>query len=144
MAREYKPGGFMGLLNGVMKTMLRRGLGPPGVLLLSVKGRRSGRVYETPVSPVTRDSVTYIVSPYGERGWTKNVRVTGELTLGKGKKRPTYRATEVTPTEAVPVLRQYWQEASVTRPYFDVTPASADEAWAAEAGKHPVFRLEGL
>jgi hypothetical protein len=29
----------------------------------------------------------------------------------------------------------------VTRPFFDVDLGSSDEAWLAEAPRHPVFRL---
>jgi hypothetical protein len=43
--------------------------------------------------------------------------------------------------DAVPVLRKYIAEIRVTRPYFDATPSSSDEAVAAELSKHAVFRL---
>ena len=142
MARDYKPGFGIKVANVLMKGVLRFGFGPPGIVLLSVRGRRSGGVFTTPVSPVQHERLTYVVSPYGERGWTKNVRAAGELTLGRGGHPPAYRVHEVAAAEAGPVLRQYWHEAKITRPYFDVTPESPDEAWASEAPKHPVFRLE--
>ena len=142
MAKEYQAGGFMGVLNGAMKTVLKLGFGPPGIALLSVPGRKTGRMVETPVSPVTRSGITYVVSPYGVRGWARNVRAAGRLNLGRGKHAPEFRAIELAPTEAAPILRQYWHEQKVTRPYFDVTETSPDQAWEAEAPRHPVFRLE--
>jgi hypothetical protein len=48
---------------------------------------------------------------------------------------------ELEPGEAVPVLREYFRLGRVTRPFFDVDLASSDEAWLAEAQRHPVFRL---
>ena len=39
------------------------------------------------------------------------------------------------------MLRDYLRKVRVVRPYFDVTPESPLEAFAAEASRHPVFRL---
>jgi hypothetical protein len=39
------------------------------------------------------------------------------------------------------VLRKYIAEIRVTRPYFDASPNSSDEAVAAELSRHAVFRL---
>ncbi|WP_432994328.1 hypothetical protein [Dactylosporangium sp. CA-233914] len=50
--------------------------------------------------------------------------------------------TEIPAGERVPVLRQYLRQVPVTRRCFDVTAESSDDAWAAEAARHPVFRLE--
>ena len=42
----------------------------------------------------------------------------------------------------MPVLRSYLRQLRlVVGPYFDVTPASPDAAFAAEAPRHPVFAL---
>ena len=137
MAKTYAP------LNGVMKSMLRRGFGPPGIWLLTLRGRRSGRSYSTPVSPVERDGKRYIVSPYGEQAWAKNARAAGEVSLGRGKRLAAYRIEPVLPAEAVPVLKQYLVENKITRPYFDTTADSSDEAWLAEAPRHPVVQAPG-
>lgn len=45
-------------------------------------GRRSGRVYETPVGPVATDDGFVIVLPYGASSdWVKNVLAAGSATL---------------------------------------------------------------
>ena len=49
---------------------------------------------------------------------------------------------ELSPEDAVPVLRRYFELGRVTRPFFDVGLESTDEEWLAEAPRHPVFRLE--
>jgi hypothetical protein len=51
--------------------------------------------------------------------------------------------TEVDPTEAVPVLRDYLRKFPVVKPFFDVSGRDSDEAFATEAPRHPVFRVEG-
>jgi deazaflavin-dependent oxidoreductase (nitroreductase family) len=142
MARQYRPGIGLKAINAVMKGILGLGFGPPGVELMSVRGRRSGKVYKTPVSPVKRGGTTYLVSPYGTGGWARNVRAAGEVNLGRGRHLPSYRSVEVEASEAGPVLRQYVAENKITAPYFDATTASPDQAWVAEAPTHPVFRLE--
>jgi len=40
------------------------------------------------------------------------------------------------------VLRTYLSRVRVVRPFFDVAPDSALEAFAAEAARHPVFLIE--
>jgi hypothetical protein len=48
---------------------------------------------------------------------------------------------EVEPVAAASVLKRYVAQAPVTRPFFDVTRRSSLETFAAEAARHPVFRL---
>jgi hypothetical protein len=65
----------------------------------------------------------------------------GQVTLGRGCHSEIYKVEEVGAEDAIPVLRKYIAEIRVTRPYFDVTPNSPDEAVAAELSRHTVFRL---
>jgi len=44
-------------------------------------------------------------------------------------------------SKQAPVLQQYVKAVSVVRPFFDVTPESAVDAFVREAPAHPVFRL---
>ena len=142
MAKTFQPGLPMKLLNGAMKLMLQRGFGPPGVELLTVRGRKSGQVYATPVSPVTREGVRYVVVAVRQRRLGAQRPATGEVSVGRGKQHAGVPRRPVEPAEAAPVLRQYVAENAITKPYFDATAASTDEVWALEAPRHPVFRLE--
>jgi len=48
-------------------------------------GRRSGRIYRTPVVAVEADGSVYIALPYGERtDWAKNVLANGTAELSTG------------------------------------------------------------
>jgi hypothetical protein len=47
----------------------------------------------------------------------------------------------VTPLEAGPVLKDYWQAASTVHSYFDVPKGAPVEAFVHEAHHHPVFEL---
>src|SRR5205809_7022869 len=78
---------------------LRRGKGPPGICLLIVPGRRSGRPHSTPVTVVEHDGARWLVAPYGEVGWVRNVRAAGRVTLTRGRSEE-LTAVEVGPEEA--------------------------------------------
>jgi deazaflavin-dependent oxidoreductase (nitroreductase family) len=143
MAKQYRYTWIRRLANGLMETMLRVGLGPPGIRLLSVKGRKTGKTYETPVSLVRRDGLRYLVSPYGERSWVKNARASGEVGLRRGRRRERLRIEEVMPADAVLVLKDYWHQNAITRSFFEVGPDAEEAALVAEAARHPVFRLSG-
>lgn len=83
----------------------------------------------------------WLVAPYGDRNWVKNARAAGWVELRRGRKRERLDVTELAGEEAVAVLREYYRQGRVTRPFFDVSLSSSDEAWLAEAPRHPVFRL---
>ncbi|HLF78727.1 MAG TPA: nitroreductase family deazaflavin-dependent oxidoreductase [Dehalococcoidia bacterium] len=125
-----------------MALALKRGFGPSNSRLLTVRGRTSGRPYTTPVNLVLRDGKRYLVAPYGEPGWATNARAAGEVALHRGKLQESLQVEELGATEAVPVLRQYYQENPITRGFFDVDASSTDGAFRAEAPRHPVFRLK--
>jgi hypothetical protein len=52
------------------------------------------------------------------------------------------RAEEVRSTEAGPILKRYIRQVRITAPFFDAKRKDPDEAFVAEADRHPVFRLE--
>jgi deazaflavin-dependent oxidoreductase (nitroreductase family) len=128
-------------LNSMMAAMLRRGLGPPGIWLLTTRGRKSGQPRTTPVSLVEMDGTRYLVSPYGTPAWVHNARAAGEVTLRRGKHSELRRIEELEPEQAAPVLKRYVERERVVRPWFDSKPDAPIEAFAAEAPRHPVFRL---
>jgi len=83
----------------------------------------------------------WLVAPYGEVAWVRNARVSREVTLSRGKRVERFVLFDVEPDEAASVLKRYVAQVPVTRPFFDVTRRSSLEAFAAEAARHPVFRL---
>ncbi len=118
-------------------------LGSPAArtYLLTVPGRTSGKLWSTPVSIVEVEGERWLVAPYGDRNWVRNARAAGWVELRRGRRRERLAVAELEPDEAVPVLREYFRLGRVTRPFFDVDLGSSDEAWLAEAPRHPVFRL---
>ena len=124
-----------------MIALLRRGLGPSGIYLLDTRGRRTGAVRTTPVSLVQGDDGRWLVSPYGAVAWVLNARAAGAVTLRRGKHAETLPITELAAEESGAILKRYVQEQRVVRPWFDAGPDDPPQAFAAEAARHPVFRL---
>ena len=141
MARTYRLGTTRRLVNELMKRLLRVNLAGRHAYLLTVPGRKSGKLYETPVILV-ENGERWLVAPYGDVGWVRNARASGEVTLSRRKHRETVKIHEVGPEQSAPVLRTYLRQVRPVRPFFDATPDSPVEAFAAEAAQHPVFLID--
>ena len=141
MAATYRLGVVRRLANTLITALLRIGIGPPRTYLLTVSGRKTGRPLTTPVTLVESDGRRWLVGPYGEVGWVRNVRAAGRVTLSRGRRSERLTATPLGPGDSADVLRRYIREVPITRPFFDVRPDSPREAFVAEAPRHPVFLL---
>lgn len=141
MAKQYRITGMTRFFNGLMGSLIRLGMMPASMYLLTVRGRKSGRLYSTPVEPIEYGGERCLVSPYGAMNWVRNARAAGEVMLTKGGKSETLSIVELDAEHSAPVLKAYLEQQRMVRPYFDVTPESPIEAFMAEANKHPVFRL---
>jgi deazaflavin-dependent oxidoreductase (nitroreductase family) len=141
MAKTYQVSATVKFVNRIMRALVRFGLGPKQTYILTVRGRKSGRLYSTPVSLVEENGNRWLVAPYGEVSWVKNARAAGEVTLSRGRKLETVRIEEVGPEQSAPVLKKYIKLEPITQPYFDVNPDAVLEAFVAEAPRHPVFHI---
>ncbi len=141
MPKTYQLGPWRRLVNELVKRLLRAGLAPRHTYLLTVQGRRTGRLYSTPVTLVEDGGQRWLVAPYGEVAWVRNARASREVTLSRGKRLERVVLFDVEPAEAAPVLKRYVAQVPITRPFFDVKPDSSLDAFASEAPHHPVFRL---
>lgn len=141
MAKTYRLGFSGRVANRIVQGLLHVGLGPRHTYLLRVLGRKTGRLYTTPVTLVEESGQRWLVAPYGEVGWVRNARAAGQVTLSRGGRTETLSLVEVGPLEAAPILKRYVTQVPITRPFFDVSYESDLAAFIAEAASHPVFRL---
>src|SRR3712207_9260832 len=74
MTKEVKLPGWLKLFNPVIIVLQRLGVAVGTMRLLSVPGRKSGKLRTTPVSPLTVGGKRYIVAGLEEAAWVKNVR----------------------------------------------------------------------
>lgn len=142
MARTYRSTPVGRLRDRFMTFMLEKGIGPPGIYLLTVPGRKTGTPRSTPVSPLDTPDGRWLVAPFGPDGWARNARAAARVTLRRGSTTESFALTELDATEAAPILKQYLAEHPRTvGAYFDVGKDAELEEFAAEAPRHPVFRL---
>lgn len=141
MARKYVLDGKLRAANTLVGFLTRLGLGPGIYHILKTTGRKSGQPRETPLIVMQKDGQRWIVSPYGDRPWVKNVRAGGNVSIRRGFRTESVRLEEVDAQTAAPVLKEYIKDVPITRHYFDVTVGSPLEAFVAEAPRHPVFRV---
>jgi deazaflavin-dependent oxidoreductase (nitroreductase family) len=140
MAKTYRRHLGTRLINWWFRALTKLGLGASYRQILTVPGRKSGRPHSTPVDVIEVGDDRWLVAGYGPANWVFNTRAHGKVMLTHGGHSEIYKVEEVGAGDAIPVLRKYIAEIRVTRPYFDATPTSSDEA-VAELSRHAVFRL---
>ena len=91
--------------NFVITTLLRTGIKIGGMSLLTVRGRKSGQPRTTPVWLEERDGQRWLISPYGQVNWVRNLRAAGEATIGVGDRQDDVRAVELDPAQRVAFFR---------------------------------------
>jgi len=105
-----------------------------GVPILTVRGRKTGKRYRTPINVVDLNGTLYLTSPRGETTWSRNLRSTTEVWLKANGREQRYRADEVPPAERGPIIAAYLAKwGNQTRAQFEALPDPVD---------HPTFRLQ--
>ena len=141
MAATFRNTRLRKLGNKLIGPAARLGLAGRRAHVLTVVGRKTGQRYSTPVMLIFLDGNRWLVSPYGERAWVRNARAAGEVELTRRLRTERVHIEEVDAQTAAPVMREYLRKTPVTKPYFDATRDSPPDDFAAEASRHPVFRL---
>ncbi len=97
------------LLTRVMRPLALRSAGREGTATSVIRhvGRRSGRIYQTPVVVARHDDSFLIALPYGERtDWLKNVLAAGSATItADGRSYEVDRPEVIPMAEATPYFR---------------------------------------
>ena len=105
-----------------------------GVATLTLAGRRTGEVRKVPVIPVEVGGSRYLVSPYGESDWVRNLRAAGKGELSRKGRREAFHAVEIPAGQREPVISRYREVAGrAVDSYFTKLPDARD---------HPVFQLD--
>lgn len=141
MAKTYRMHPGQRAINRVYRQLTLWGLGARYRHILTVAGRTSGLPRSTPVDVMEVGGERYLVAPYGEVNWVRNLRVARAATLRRGRRIQVYDAREVAPEDAVPAIRAYVRSVKVTRSYWDIDDDATDDQVREEARRHPVFRL---
>ena len=146
MAKTYRRSFADQIVEPLVTTLLRAGVKIGNMSLLTVRGRKSGKPYTVLVLPVEVNGQRWLVAPYGEVQWVRNIRAAGTAVLKRGRRSEVISVTELPAREAAPVLRQYLllPVSAGVRSYFDVTKDAPLEAFEREAARHPVFKITAV
>ncbi len=129
-------------INRAMGFLVGLGLAPSHMQLLEVRGRKSGKLFRTPVDLLQLEGKRYLVAPRGRTQWVRNAEVAGEITLKRGSSRKTFRLRALSDVEKLPVLKAYLDNfRKEVQRYFAVRAGSLPEAFAEAASSYPAFEL---
>jgi deazaflavin-dependent oxidoreductase (nitroreductase family) len=132
------------IFNRVFGFLVGIGLPFPHKYLLLVRGRKSGKVYATPINLLEWKGKRYLVAPRGRTHWVRNAEAAGEVTLKKGSVRLRFHLRPVAETEKPEILKFYLDNfKSEVQRYFPVAAGSPVESFVEVAGSYPVFELLG-
>jgi hypothetical protein len=115
-------------ISAILTRLMNLGL-PLGPMRL-LEGPRT-----VPVELISFDGHDWLVSLFGETGWVRRARKTGEVRLRRGRRAETFTATEVHGQQSDAVIERMRRQVRMN-PF-------ASQALRAEHA-HPVFQLERL
>jgi deazaflavin-dependent oxidoreductase (nitroreductase family) len=129
-------------INKLFGLLVGLGLGLPHNYLLQVRGRKSGRVYSTPVDVLDRDGQRYLVAPRGYTQWVRNAIVAGTVSLKKGQRSEEFGIRILSDDEKPEILKSYLDRYKLTvQRYFPGPAGSPIEAFRPLTEQYPVFEL---
>jgi deazaflavin-dependent oxidoreductase (nitroreductase family) len=130
------------IFNRIFGFLVGLGLGFSYNYLLHVRGRKSGKVYSTPIDLLEYKGKRYLVAPRGRTQWVRNAEAAGEVTLKKGSSRQRFRLRPLPEAEKPEILKAYLDafKREVQR-YFPVAAGSSREAFVEIAASYPAFEL---
>jgi deazaflavin-dependent oxidoreductase (nitroreductase family) len=130
------------LFNRAFGFLIGLGIGPKFIYLLQVRGRKTGRLYSSPVNLMELDGKQYLVAPRGRTQWVRNAEAAAEITLKRGSSRKNFQLLPVADSEKPPLLKLYLDSyASAVKKFFPVPAGSPVEAFRDIAPNYPVYEM---
>ena len=130
------------VFNRVFGFLVGLGLGPSYIYLLQVRGRKSGRLYSTPVDLLELGGKRFLVAPRGRTQWVRNAETAGEVTLKKGRTTQRFQLRPVPDANKPEILKAYLENfKSAVQRYFPVPAGSPVQAFSALTQSYPAFEL---
>lgn len=115
------------------------------MVVLEVRGRKSGRTFTLPVDPIEFEGRRYLVCARGNSNWVHNARLAGEIVLGRAMRRRRYAVRELPLGMRSPILKAYLDRfAGEVQRFFPVPKGSPVEAFNDLAPRYPVFELQPI
>ena len=137
-----EPSSVEKIFNRLFGVLVGLGLGFSYNYLLEVRGRKTGKIYSTPIDLLEMNGKKYLVAPRGRTHWVRNAEAAGEVTLKKGSKRQKVRLRPIPDADKPLILKAYLDtfKREVQR-YFPIPAGSPVEEFEPLAGSYPAFEL---
>ena len=128
--------------NRVFGFLLGLGIGFPHNYLLQVRGRKSGKIYSTPIDLLELGGKRFLVAPRGRTQWVRNAEAAGEVTLKKGKTKLKFRLRAIPDADKSEILKAYLDNFKrEVQTYFPVAAGSPVQAFGELVQSYPAFEL---
>ena len=110
--------------------------------LLQVRGRKSGKIFSTPIDLLELNGKRYLVAPRGRTQWVRNAEAAGEIELKRGKLKQKFKLRALSGQEKLEVLKAYLDRFKrEVQTYFPVPAGSPAEAFQDLVESYPAFEL---
>jgi deazaflavin-dependent oxidoreductase (nitroreductase family) len=128
--------------NNVFGFLVGLGFGPKLSYLLQVSGRKSGKLYSTPVYLLEIGGKRFLVAPRGRTQWVRNAEAAGEVTLKRGRWQRSYVLRPIADADKPKLLKAYLDSFKTSVQRFFPLPAGSDvQLFASIAANYPAFEL---
>jgi deazaflavin-dependent oxidoreductase (nitroreductase family) len=139
-----RPTTFERSLNRVFGALVGLGFGLRHNYLLQVRGRKSGRMYSTPVNLLDIDKRLYLVCPRGRAQWVRNAEANGRVLLKK-RRTQEFALSAIPDDQKLAILKEYLERFKTTvQRYFPLSAGSPLAAFAPYVTRYPVFQLQPM
>jgi len=140
-----KPSAMDRIFGQIFGAMVRLGIGFKHNFVLEVRGRKSGKVFATPVNLLFLRGKTYLCAVRGETQWVRNARAAGRVTLVKASTREEYAVRELPVVERPEPLKEFLERFAMSvQRFYPVKKGAPLSAFAECAKTMPVFELTKL
>lgn len=142
MQRFERPSAAERVFSKLFGVLIGLGLGLPHNFLLEVRGRKTGRLYATPVDVLVLDERRYLVAGRGYTAWVRNALASGTVALRKGRRREELRVRALSDEEKPAILKAYLDRFKLTvQRYFPLPAGSPVDAFRPLVDRYPAFEL---
>ncbi|QBD79841.1 DUF385 domain-containing protein [Ktedonosporobacter rubrisoli] len=136
---SYLPSGQR-FFNFIFKTLVQLGR-IPGAHLLRAPGRKSGKMYITPIFVLKLDGQRWLVAGFKNSDWVKNIRASGWGELVHDRQVERVKFIEETSAERASLLREFVRRAPGANRGYTISPNASLEEYEAIVPEHPIFRI---
>ena len=129
--------------NRLIVSLNRLGISFGTWYILSIPGRKTGKMHSTPISVLHINGQRYVVTGF-DTHWVKNARHVGKGILARGRKKEHVLLVELPIEERPPILREFPRQVPHGVQYFEkmLNIPVDPEALVSAAAHCPVFRLD--